>query len=219
MMAYRRKRCENHRRHCDNSIEYLLGQPRPAPTLQIFDTWAGATAARIPALVGRADRRIVAGVRKKCPMQIIGFPRGAGALRHYRGHRVDAGQHRWAANRVITKVRPRRGAGQSRSAGPDRRRRALDRAVDDVLANQGGGRLIFNLGHGINRKPRSLSSRWRSGCGRTGVIRRLSKTRARDDIRHLSSSSPDARPSSRGRLAGPVRDLDEFSTPAPAPRR
>jgi uroporphyrinogen decarboxylase len=26
---------------------------------------------------------------------------------------------------------------------------ALDRAVDDVLANYGKGRLIFNLGHGI----------------------------------------------------------------------
>ena len=26
---------------------------------------------------------------------------------------------------------------------------ALDRAVDDVLANFAGGRLIFNLGHGI----------------------------------------------------------------------
>ena len=26
---------------------------------------------------------------------------------------------------------------------------ALDRAVDDVLANYAGGRLIFNLGHGI----------------------------------------------------------------------
>ncbi len=26
---------------------------------------------------------------------------------------------------------------------------ALDRAVDDVIANFGGGRLIFNLGHGI----------------------------------------------------------------------
>ena len=26
---------------------------------------------------------------------------------------------------------------------------ALDRAVDDVLANYAGGRLVFNLGHGI----------------------------------------------------------------------
>jgi uroporphyrinogen decarboxylase len=26
---------------------------------------------------------------------------------------------------------------------------ALDRAIDDVLANFAGGRLIFNLGHGI----------------------------------------------------------------------
>ena len=26
---------------------------------------------------------------------------------------------------------------------------ALDRAVDDVLANFAGGRFIFNLGHGI----------------------------------------------------------------------
>jgi uroporphyrinogen-III decarboxylase len=26
---------------------------------------------------------------------------------------------------------------------------ALDRAIDDVLANYGEGRLIFNLGHGI----------------------------------------------------------------------
>ena len=26
---------------------------------------------------------------------------------------------------------------------------ALDRAVDDILANYGSGRLIFNLGHGI----------------------------------------------------------------------
>jgi len=26
---------------------------------------------------------------------------------------------------------------------------ALDRAIDDVLTNYAGGRLIFNLGHGI----------------------------------------------------------------------
>ena len=26
---------------------------------------------------------------------------------------------------------------------------ALDRAIDDVLANYAGGRFIFNLGHGI----------------------------------------------------------------------
>ena len=141
----------------ENSIQYLLGQlAAGADVLQVFDTWAGVLPPReferwsiLP------TRRIVEGVRREMPdAKIIGFPRGAGALlpAYVGATGVDAVSIDWAAEpslireRVQTKVAVQGNLDPlALIAGGI----ALDRAIDDVLANYASGRLIFNLGHGI----------------------------------------------------------------------
>jgi uroporphyrinogen decarboxylase len=141
----------------DNSIHYLLGQlAAGADVLQIFDTWAGVLPPReFQRWSVEPTRRIVEGVRRKVPgAKIIGFPRGAGALLpgYVEATGVDAVSIDWTAEpSLIRKEVQSRVAVQGNLdplaliAGGD----ALDRSIDDVLANFAGGRLIFNLGHGI----------------------------------------------------------------------
>lgn len=141
----------------ENSIAYLLGQLEAgADVLQIFDTWAGVLPPReFVRWSVEPTRRIVAGVRKQVPdAKIIGFPRGAGALLpdYVAATGVDAVSIDWAAEPALIRAQVQsRVAVQGNLdplaliAGGD----ALDRAVDDVLANYAQGRLIFNLGHGI----------------------------------------------------------------------
>jgi uroporphyrinogen decarboxylase len=141
----------------DNSIQYLLGQLRAgADALQIFDTWAGVLGPReFLRWSAEPTARIVAGVRKQVPdARIIGFPRGAGPLlpTYVDATAVDAVSIDWTADPAFIRERVQnRVAVQGNLdplvliAGGD----ALDRAVDDVLSNYGPGRLIFNLGHGI----------------------------------------------------------------------
>jgi len=139
------------------SIEYLIGQIKAgADVLQIFDTWAGVLG---PEQFERwciaPTQRIVEGVRRQFPTaKIIGFPRGAGAmtLAYVEMTGVSAIGIDWTFERPIA-----RNALQSRVpvqgnvdplslvAGGA----ALDREVDDVMKELGGGPLIFNLGHGI----------------------------------------------------------------------
>jgi uroporphyrinogen decarboxylase len=141
----------------ETSIEYLLGQLKAgANCVQIFDTWAGVLPPREFLRWSIAPTaRIVEGVRARMPdAKIIGFPRGAGALlpAYIGATAVNAVSIDWTAEPSWIRERV-----QSRVAiqgnldplaliagGP-----ALDRAIDDVLANYGQGRLIFNLGHGI----------------------------------------------------------------------
>src|SRR5947199_1357274 len=141
----------------ENSIQYLLGQLKAgADALQIFDTWAGVLPPReFERWSIEPAKRIVAGVRAKAPgAKIIGFPRGAGALlpAYVEATGVNAVSIDWAAEPSMIRERVQnRVAVQGNLdplaliAGGD----ALDRAVDDVLANYAQGRLIFNLGHGI----------------------------------------------------------------------
>jgi uroporphyrinogen decarboxylase len=139
------------------SIEYLLAQlAAGADALQIFDTWAGVLP---PAEFARwsiePTRRIVAGVRAKVPdAKIIGFPRGAGAqlASYVEATGVNAVSIDWTAEPsfIRERVQPRVAVQGNLDplvliTGGD----ALDRAVDGVLANFAKGRLIFNLGHGI----------------------------------------------------------------------
>jgi uroporphyrinogen decarboxylase len=141
----------------ENSIIYLLGQLKAgADVLQIFDTWAGVLPPReFQRWSIEPTKRIVAGVRKQAPdAKIIGFPRGAGALLpHYvEATGVDAVSIDWATEPSLI-----RESVQSRVAVQGNLDplvliaggAALDRAIDDVLSNYAGGRLIFNLGHGI----------------------------------------------------------------------
>jgi uroporphyrinogen decarboxylase len=140
-----------------NSIDYLLGQlAAGADALQIFDTWAGVLP---PAEFVRwsiePTRRIVEGVRAKAPdAKIIGFPRGAGALlpAYVEATGVNAVSIDWTAEPSFIRERVQTRVAVQGNLDPlvlitggD----ALNRAVDDVLANFAQGRLIFNLGHGI----------------------------------------------------------------------
>jgi uroporphyrinogen decarboxylase len=141
----------------ENSIQYLLGQlAAGADVLQIFDTWAGVLPPReFERWSIEPTRRIVEGVRKKVPdAKIIGFPRGAGAqLPSYvertgvNGVSID-----WAAEPSFVRERIQNRVAVQGNLDPlvlIAGGAALDRAVDDVLENYAGGRLIFNLGHGI----------------------------------------------------------------------
>ncbi|MGK7062772.1 uroporphyrinogen decarboxylase [Bradyrhizobium sp. 1050_B9_N1_2] len=141
----------------DNSIQYLLAQLEAgANALQIFDTWAGVLP---PAEFARwsvePTRRIVEGVRAKVPdAKIIGFPRGAGAQLpgYVEATGVNAVSIDWTAEPAFIRERVQSRVAVQGNLDPlvlISGGAALDRAVDDVLANFGQGRLIFNLGHGI----------------------------------------------------------------------
>jgi uroporphyrinogen decarboxylase len=141
----------------DNSIRYLLGQLRAgADALQIFDTWAGVLPPReFLRWSVEPTARIVAGVRKEVPdAKIIGFPRGAGPLLPaYIGEtEVNAVSIDWTADPAFIRERVQTRVAVQGNLDPlvlIAGGAALDRAVDDVLSNYAAGRLIFNLGHGI----------------------------------------------------------------------
>ncbi len=94
-------------------------------------------------------------MRKEAPdAKIIGFPRGAGALlpSYVETTRVDAVSIDWAAEPSLIRERVQTKVAVQGNLDPlvlIAGGAALDRAVDEVLANYGKGRLIFNLGHGI----------------------------------------------------------------------
>jgi uroporphyrinogen decarboxylase len=141
----------------ENSIQYLLGQLNAgADCVQIFDTWAGVLPPREFLRWSIAPTaRIVEGVRAKVPdAKIIGFPRGAGALlpAYVGATRVDAVSIDWAAEPSLIRERVQSRVAVQGNLDPlalIAGGTALERAIDDVLANYGQGRLIFNLGHGI----------------------------------------------------------------------
>jgi uroporphyrinogen decarboxylase len=141
----------------ENSIQYLVGQLKAgADALQIFDTWAGVLPPREFARWSiEPTRRIVAGVRKQVPdAKIIGFPRGAGASlpAYVESTGVDGVSIDWAAEPSLIRDRVQNSVAVQGNLDPlvlIAGGAALDRAVDDVLENYAGGRLIFNLGHGI----------------------------------------------------------------------
>ena len=142
----------------ENSIQYLLGQLKAgADVLQIFDTWAGVLPPReFERWSIEPTRRIVEGVRS-------GSPRCEDHRLSPRRRRAAAGlcrappasmpsastgrpSHRLIRERVQNRVAVQ---GNLDPLALIAGGAALDRAIDDVLANFAGGRLIFNLGHGI----------------------------------------------------------------------
>ena len=141
----------------ENSITYLLEQLKAgADVLQIFDTWAGVLPPReFQRWSVEPTKRIVEGVRKKVPgAKIIGFPRGAGALlpSYVEATGVDGVSIDWATEPSLIRDKVQSHVavqGNLDSLVLIAGGAALDRAIDDVLASYAGGRLIFNLGHGI----------------------------------------------------------------------
>jgi uroporphyrinogen decarboxylase len=141
----------------ENSIQYLVGQLKAgADALQIFDTWAGVLPPReFERWSTEPTRRIVEGVRNQVPdAKIIGFPRGAvGQLPAYvEATGVNAVSIDWTADPSLIRERVQSKVAVQGNLDPlalIAGGAALDRAIDDVLASYGKGRLIFNLGHGI----------------------------------------------------------------------
>lgn len=141
----------------ESSIDYLLAQLEAgANALQIFDTWAGVLP---PAEFARwsvePTRRIVEGVRAKVPdAKIIGFPRGAGAQLpgYVEATGVNGISIDWTAEPAFIRERVQTRVAVQGNLDPlalISGGAALDRAIDNVLANFAQGRFIFNLGHGI----------------------------------------------------------------------
>lgn len=141
----------------ESSIDYLLAQlAAGADALQIFDTWAGVLP---PPEFARwstePTRRIVEGVRAKVPdAKIIGFPRGAGAQLpgYVEATGVNAVSIDWTAEPTFIRERVQGKVAVQGNLDPlalITGGAALDRAVDNVLANFAQGRFVFNLGHGI----------------------------------------------------------------------
>src|SRR5947199_1537706 len=141
----------------ENSIQYLLGQlAAGADALQLFDTWAGVLPPReFQRWSVEPTRRIVKGVRAQVPdAKIIGFPRGAGALLpgYVETTGVDAVSIDWAAEPSLIRERVQTRVAVQGNLDPlalIAGGAALDRGIDEVLEDYAKGRLIFNLGHGI----------------------------------------------------------------------
>ncbi len=141
----------------ENSIIYLLGQLKAgADVLQIFDTWAGVLPPReFQRWSIEPTKRIVEGVRKQAPAaKIIGFPRGVGALlpSYVEATGVNAVSIDWATEPALIREKVQSRVVVQGNLDPlvlIAGGKALDQSIDDVLSNYGGGRLIFNLGHGI----------------------------------------------------------------------
>jgi uroporphyrinogen decarboxylase len=139
------------------SSRYLVEQLRAgADAVQIFDTWAGVLP---PAEFARwcvaPVRQLIANVRAEIPdAKIIGFPRGAGAslASYIEQVPVNAVSIDWTAEPAFIRDRVQSRVAVQGNLDPlvlMAGGAALDRAIDDILANFGQAPFIFNLGHGI----------------------------------------------------------------------
>ena len=138
------------------SAHYLAMQARAgAQVLKLFESWAeGLPEDLFKKLVTAPHQKLVARLRELgVTAPLIGFPRGAGAmaLDYALAVPVEAVALDTAApadlGRAIQAIKPIQGALDPlllRAGGA-----ALDRRVDALLEQWGGGPYIFNLGHGI----------------------------------------------------------------------
>ena len=139
------------------SADYLADQLRAgADVVQIFDTWAGVLDEdEFERWCVAPTAEIVRRVKAAHPgAKVIGFPRGAGAkLEHYvEATGVDGVSIDWtvpmdyARDRLQARVVVQGNLDPMvLKAGGD----VLERAVRRIRTGLGGGRFIFNLGHGI----------------------------------------------------------------------
>jgi uroporphyrinogen decarboxylase len=144
-------------RLADASIDYLVGQLKAgAEVVQIFDTWAGVLGSdQFDRWCILPTQKIVEGVRRQVPRaRIIGFPRGASAmaLPYLQMTGVSAIGIDWTFERSIARDMLQSRVPVQGNVDPLALLAggaALDREVDDVMKELGGGPLVFNLGHGI----------------------------------------------------------------------
>lgn len=139
------------------TVPYLIGQiDAGVEAVQLFDSWAGSLSPRqFEQWVIAPNRVIVERLRQERPgVPIIGFPKGAGAklIDYAAGTGVDALgldetiDPRWA-DRMLPRDLPVQGNLDPLAllAGG----RALDEAIDAIVAAFPTRPHIFNLGHGI----------------------------------------------------------------------
>jgi uroporphyrinogen decarboxylase len=128
-----------------------------ADVVQIFDSWAGGLPDRcFQEWVVAPNRRVVEGVRTLLPhAPIIGFPRAA-TQQGYEAYASQTGVNavsidtatpmRWAASALGGKLALQ---GNLDPIALIAGGKALDDAIDRILADTEGVPLIFNLGHGV----------------------------------------------------------------------
>jgi uroporphyrinogen decarboxylase len=140
----------------ESTADYLAMQVRAgAQVLKLFESWAEGLPENVFAwLVTEPHQRIVARLRDQgITTPVIGFPRGAGALVEDYAARefvqavaLDT-QATAALGLRVQQHATIQGALDPlllRAGGPE-----LDRRVDQLLEQWGGGPYVFNLGHGI----------------------------------------------------------------------
>ena len=139
------------------TIRHLAAQvDAGVEVVQLFDSWAGAlTGEAFDRWVIEPARTIVSALKARFPeVPIIGFPRGAGTQHRSYGERtgVDALSIEtglsltWAREQLqpIVAVQGNLDPAILIAGGS-----ALDTAVDEIVADLGRGRFVFNLGHGV----------------------------------------------------------------------
>ncbi len=141
------------------SIDYLSRQVEAgAEALQLFDSWAGSLPeTEFDRWVIEPTVKIVDELKKRHPdVPIIGFPRGAGLLYERYVERIDLNgvsvdetmPLQWVKDHLQPKVTVQ---GNVDALALVAGGKALDDAIDRVLAAWSGGPFVFNLGHGINQ--------------------------------------------------------------------
>lgn len=141
------------------SIDYLSRQVEAgAEVLQLFDSWAGSLPeTEFDRWVIEPTVKIVDALKRRYPeVPIIGFPRGAGLLYERYVDRVaisgvsvdETMPLDWVRDHLQPKVTVQ---GNVDALALVAGGKALDEAIDRVLAAWSGGPFVFNLGHGINQ--------------------------------------------------------------------
>jgi uroporphyrinogen decarboxylase len=127
-----------------------------AETVQLFDSWAGAAGADgLEPWIIEPTRRIVAALRRRFPdVPVIGFPKGIGELTLQFAERtgvdmvsIDTGTAlEFARDRLqpVTAVQGNLDPDLLVAGGL-----AMRAAIDRIVEHLGGGRFVFNLGHGV----------------------------------------------------------------------
>lgn len=141
----------------DSTIVYLSGQIEAgAEVIKLFDSWAGAVPHRdFERMIINPTRQITDAIKAKYPhVPIIGFPRGAGLM--YLDYAKKAGVDvlaidqnipiDWAKNNLQTVIALQGNMDNMVLAYADDQ---IENSVKEIMDGLGGGRLIFNLGHGI----------------------------------------------------------------------
>jgi uroporphyrinogen decarboxylase len=128
-----------------------------ADVVQVFDTWAGVLDDDgFERFVLQPTAEIVSAVKANEPgVRVIGFPRDIGVTRLERfaqetgvdGVSIDSAVDvNWARQRLQPRIAVQGNLDPALLvAGGD----VMDAAIDRIKRSLGGGRFIFNLGHGI----------------------------------------------------------------------